>query len=178
MKSIEYNVKVVLKGGWEMIQDFYFFTKNKEIAEKLGEYDMTNIPDYGYTIHFCRLETRWCPLFIGNNVFRSFADLEQFYNRNYKKVTIIDDCSYSVAFDDFKELVIEASEEKSMPYKWVLSNGEWNINMCTEKEAELWSPIDHKEYYADFKKHYPEFEETDYTKDTDYNFDWTWGDIE
>ena len=75
--------------------NFYLMTKNKSIAEKIGDFELTDKPDWGYEIHIGKRSCGWLPLFQSHPGIKSVKDFEYYctmpdvriYNEYYEEFT-------------------------------------------------------------------------------------------
>lgn len=58
--------------------NFYFLTKDKSIAEKIGDFELTDTPDWGYEIHIGKRSCGWLPLFQSHLGIKSVKDIEHY----------------------------------------------------------------------------------------------------
>ena len=75
--------------------NFYLLTKNKSIAEKIGGFELTDTPDWGYEIQIGKRSSGWLPLFQSHPGIKSVKDFEYYctmpdvriYNEYYEEFT-------------------------------------------------------------------------------------------
>lgn len=88
--------------------NFYFKTKVKEFAKKFIDYSLYDEPDFHYEIHLAKTSMGWLPLFQAHKgIINSVKDIENLYNENYPKVTIVDECGEEYSWQEFKTRVID-----------------------------------------------------------------------
>lgn len=86
--------------------NFFLFTKDKSICEKLGlNYSLTDIPDFGYEIHIAKTSCGWLPLFQAHSGIRSLQDLKRIYASG--KFKIFDEYWKCYDWYNFSKRVIE-----------------------------------------------------------------------
>ena len=170
--------------------NYYFITKSKHIAHDYfeGEYDLVDEPDFQYEIHLNKCSGGWKPLFENHKSFQTFSDLEKFYYEHQEDIIIQDEYEEEFTFEEYKELLINHSQRKPEPMKWVYERNTPFGNhittiQCSPEEAELWTPFDHIEYRETQNRAEDKFKDWDssfassitYHRDPDYNFDWSDG---
>lgn len=192
--------------------NYYMITKNKDLAHKYfatecdyggrypeyldQEYELYDVPDFYYQIHLNKLSCGWSPLFQIHKAFRTFSELEQFYNDHKGDLTFEDEYGREYTFEEYKQEVIEHSEVEPESVKWVYKEDNLcgkpghkylQIEDCEPEEADLWTPFDHAEYGRTEKEARKRLEAWDayvswmsddrYSRDPDYKFDWIEGDF-
>lgn len=94
--------------------NFYFLTKNKELAETIthGRYEITDTPDWGYEIHIAKTSYGWLPLFQSyaydvkdTNVISSVRRLKEIYNTD--EVAIYDEYGTKYNWYEFDKRVLQ-----------------------------------------------------------------------
>ena len=97
--------------------NFYLMTKNKEKRDKyfghktddgyfIGDYELTDNPDWGYTIHIAKTSCGWLPLFqMYKGVFESIQQLKEIYDTG--DISIIDEYGDVYDWDKFRKRVLE-----------------------------------------------------------------------
>lgn len=191
--------------------NYYFFTKDKEVKEDFycrdGTIDswregieLVDDPDFGYMCHLNKCSYGWRPLF-ERHFWKSFYELEQFYMKNKDKLIVLDEYGNDYSFEKYKEKMIKHSEREPVPQKWVYEVSEFTKHMyntfhdrdlrptlklveCKPEEADLYIPINHREYQdtqckaaRKFHTNAEYFGDIKYWDDPDYKFDWTAGDF-
>lgn len=165
--------------------NYYLFSDKKQFKEEFeGAVELTDTPDFGYTVHLCKFSCMWRPLFQANNVFKTYRGFEQYLDRN-KLVPIIDEYGKVYTHTEFKN---ELFEKLSMPTyysKWVFDTDHFGSQpychtvMCEEAENEITCPYSHKEYqdgYAEALKRFGQRDKLyiniEYIEDPDVAVDW------
>lgn len=191
--------------------NYYFMTKSKRIAHKHfaienswgvsdEEYRIVDEPFLGYEIHLNKLSMGWRPLFQEHKEFRTWNELEQFYQKHKKYLSIYDEYGDQFTWDEYKEKIFNHTKRDPKPCKWVYgidpidkvfqrTNARERIHLeeCDPEEAEIWTPFDHVKYFESEKKakerfgvyDYPVFQDLNYWNDDnpEYMIDWTEGDF-
>lgn len=90
-----------------MGMNFYFITKNKEIAEKFAPYsfELTDTPYWGYKIHLAKTSAGWLPLFqYHQNGISSVKDIMDAYNTD--EFEIYDESEQKYLWNEFEKRVL------------------------------------------------------------------------
>lgn len=74
--------------------NFYLMTRNKSIAEQIGDFELTDTPDWGYEIHIGKRSGGWLPLFQSHPGIKSVKDYEHY-------CTMPDVCIYNEYYEEF-----------------------------------------------------------------------------
>ena len=146
--------------------NFYFLTKNKSIAEKIGDFELTDRPDWGYEIHIGKRSGGWLPIFQSHPGIKSVKDYE--YYCTMPDVRIYNEYYEEFTWERLKEELIH-----------------WNGGVAGAKPKEYyepdttfpyhdpnmpnWTPVSHFDYGNGKYAHY-------YTKDPE-GFEFTEGDF-
>lgn len=87
--------------------NFYFYTKNKAIAEKYAgwEYELTDTPDWAYEIHIAKTSYGWLPLFQYRETMPSVKAMKEAYDTGEFK--IYDEYNKEYTWDEFDERVLK-----------------------------------------------------------------------
>lgn len=104
--------------------NFYFYTKNKTIAEKYAgwEYELTDIPDWAYEIHIAKTSYGWLPLFRYRETMPSVKAMKEAYDTGEFK--IYDEYSKEYNWDEFDERVLKFNGGIKGVIKQEKNNGE------------------------------------------------------
>lgn len=109
--------------------NFYFYTKSKETADRMGpKAEVTDYPEFGYEIHIAKTSCGWLPLFEAHRDIRSVKDLRQFYIENKGRdntLTILDEYETTYDWHEFKKRVIEFGTPKHWNAKDRCYDGNW-----------------------------------------------------
>ena len=176
--------------------NFYFMTKNKELAHKHfaiehdwgvsdEEYKIVDDPCFRYEIHLNKLSMGWRPLFQKHKEFSSWDELESFYMKHKDDLEIYDEYDDKYEWIDYKKKIFSHAAREPEPMKWfygidpmdkVFSRHHKNrlySGRCNPEEAEFWIPIDHVKYFESEKKAKEKFRVWEYPIFTDLNY---WND--
>lgn len=165
--------------------NFYFFIKDKNLSKLFEKVNLTDEPEFGYKIHLNKLSFGWRPLFESNNQWKSFDELELFYEQNKKHIIILDEYGNEYNFDKYKNRLLDHLNVEKKPKKWIPFFGDIRLVDCEECEADLFMPFNHKEFIKTGKDAFKREEipacaylsarcEVErYWCDPKYDFDWT-----
>ncbi len=186
--------------------NYYFMTKNKELAHKYfavehdwgttdEEYKIVDSPYFGYEIHLNKCSCGWRPLFQKHKGFDSWDKLEEFYMAHKKNIEIYDEYEKKFEWDEYKKMIFDhaAREPESMKWRYGINplfpstqKGLYH-DRCEPEEADFWIPIDHVKYFESEKEakerfgvyNHPIFSDFRYWNDINpkYLIDWTEGDF-
>lgn len=104
--------------------NFYFYTKNKTIAEKYAgwEYELTDIPDWAYEIHIAKTSYGWLPLFRYRETMPAVKAMKEAYDTGEFK--IYDEYNKEYTWDEFDERVLKFNGGIKGVIKQEKNNGE------------------------------------------------------
>lgn len=85
--------------------NFYLLVKNKSIAEKIGDFELTDTPDWGYLIHIGKRSCGWLPLFQSHKGIKSVKDIEEW--SRWPGVIILDEYNEVLTWDQLKKELID-----------------------------------------------------------------------
>ena len=185
--------------------NYYFFIKNKKLVrDNFGvrseygdymdeiEYQIVDTPELGYLIHLNKCSYGWRTLFQRHKAFKSFKELENFYHKHQKSIKIYDEYDREYSWDDYKAEVIGHSNVEAKPVKWVYEEDiflgrpgykYFRIKNCSEDEAELYTPLNHLQYFETEVEAGRKFgvqvwdSNMNYSSDPDYPVDWCDGEF-
>ena len=187
--------------------NYYMMVKDREFAHKHfavemdgytanEEYEIVDYPYLGYQIHLNKCSWGWLPLFQRHREFQTWDELESFYLANSDKIEIYDEYCTKYTFNEYKEIIFNHAERSPEPVKWVYDYTSWDLRhyspskhkylhteACDPKEADLWTPFNHKMYFETEKRASKKFgiggcfSVGDYYDDPIYTIDWTDGDF-
>lgn len=87
--------------------NFYFSTKNKELAHKF-EYEIDEEPDLHYSIHLAKTSMGWLPLFQAHSgMISSVADIKSIFELHKDCLKIVDEYNDEYTWDEFEKRVLE-----------------------------------------------------------------------
>ena len=87
--------------------NFYMMTKSKEVCNKYfgWHYELTDEPDWGYSIHICKTSFGWLPLFQGHDCFKSIRQLKELYDSG--NFILYDEYGTTYTWPEFYERVLK-----------------------------------------------------------------------
>ena len=147
--------------------NFYLLVKNKSIAEKIGDFELTDTPSWGYLIHIGKRSGGWLPLFQSHRGIKSVKDIEEWCK--LPEVTILNEYDEEFTWEQLEEELIywnggvdgaiprEYHEpiDPSFPY--------------VDHDMPNWTPVSHFDYGNGKYAHH-------YTRDPE-GFEFTEGDF-
>lgn len=183
--------------------NYYLMSRNKElmrnnfaVVEPWGvhseEYAIVDEPYLGYKCHLNKLSCGWRPLFQKHIAFDTFKKLEEFYKNHKDELEIYDEYGTKYTWNEYFDKVYNHSLREPEPVKWVYEPDEvfgdkkptLHTVRCSEEEADLFIPLNHKEYAETEKCAIRKFRvyrgysmSVKYYNDPDYLFDWTEGEF-
>jgi hypothetical protein len=110
--------------------NFYLFVKNKSIAEKIGDFELTDTPSWGYLIHIGKRSCGWLPLFQSHRGIKSVKDIEEWCK--LPEITILNEYDEEFTWEQLKEELIY-----------------WNGGVAGAKPREYHEPPDPSLPYVD-----------------------------
>ena len=179
--------------------NFYFMTKNKELAHKFfdREYELTEEPYLGYEIHLNKISIGWRPLFQKHKEFDTWNKLEQFYLSHKDNLDVYDEYGGKYEWEAYKKRIFDHATREQEPMKWYygkdpkikhlqITRDTLYYDRCKPEEADFWIPIDHVEYTKAEREARLKFglgmgnewySEIEYWNDPVYKIDWVEGDF-
>lgn len=149
--------------------NFYMMTKDKEVRDKYFGYDyaLTDVPDWGYSIHIAKTSCGWLPSFQSHNCFKSIRQLKELYDTG--NFILYDEYGTMYTWDEFDERVLKFNGGISGVQKKEKINNDPN-NKFYDRNLPTYGPISHcssPDYTYKFDSYYA----NDYYKDEDgYEF--------
>ena len=82
-------------------------TSDKEAANEWFEdnYELTDYPQWGYSIHIAKTSGGWKPLFQKNEYYSTIAELRGFYERNKDLLYIENEYGVEKAWEDIEYII-------------------------------------------------------------------------
>lgn len=124
--------------------NFYLMTKNKSIAEKIGDFELTDTPDWGYLIHIGKRSGGWLPLFQSHRGIKSVKDIEAWCQ--LPEVTILNEYDEEFTWEQLKEELIywNGGVEGAVPRKY---HEPIDPSMpYADHDMPNWTPVSHFDY--------------------------------
>lgn len=187
--------------------NYYLMTRNEDlvhtdfaVSQSWGwdekEYEIVESPYLGYEIHLNKCSWGWRPNFQSHTMFKSWKQLENYYLKHQKDFEIYDEYNKKLSWDEYKEIIFSHGDYEPQPLKWVYDYDDLDLQFhpetakkrvhlvdCDPEEAELWTPINHIEYFKTENEAIKKFGgfcfkiEEKRWNDPDYPFDWSEGDF-
>ena len=146
--------------------NFYFLTKNKFIAEQIGDFELTDTPDWGYEIHIGKRSGGWLPLFQSHPGIKSVKDIEKFCTM--PEVRIYNEYNEEFTWEQLKEELVywNGGVEGAVPKEYHEVDPTFPFY---DPDMPNYTPVSHFVYGNGKYAHY-------YTKDSE-GFEFTEGDF-
>lgn len=146
--------------------NFYLMTKNKSIAEQIGDFELTDTPDWGYEIHIGKRSCGWLPLFQSHRGIKSVKDIEKWCE--LPEITIINEYDEEFTWEQLKEELIywNGGVEGAVPKEYHEVDPTFPFN---DPDMPNYTPVSHFAYGNGKYAHY-------YTRDPE-GFEFTEGDF-
>ena len=146
--------------------NFYLLTKNKSIAEKIGDFELTDNPDWGYEIHIGKRSGGWLPLFQSHPGIKSVKDIEHYCTM--PDVKIYDEYGMELTWEQLKEELIywNGGVDGAKPKEYYEPDPTFPYH---DPNMPNWTPVSHFDYGNGKYAHH-------YTKDPE-GFEFTEGDF-
>lgn len=102
-----------------MSTNYYLHTNNKSIAEQIGDYTITDSPDWGYLIHIGKRACGWLPLFQAHPGIKSVQDIEMWCKN--PEVRIYDEYDSELSWEQLKTDLIcfNGGTDGAIPKRYV-----------------------------------------------------------
>ena len=175
----------------KLIRENFAVEKDYGITDE--EYEIVDEPYLGYQVHLNKLSMGWRPLFQRHKTIKTFKELEEFCLKNKKSLGIYDEYGKKYTWEQYSDTVFRHSQRQAEPYKWVYEidpifkaddTPTLHTVKCSEQEAEIYVPFNHRLYAETekqarkrFKVYERYWDAPDYWEDPDYPFDWTEGEF-
>lgn len=113
-----------------MSTNYYLFTRKKNICEnnKLN-FELTDVPSFGYKIHIAKISCGWFPFFQSHPGLRSFDDLERIYATGYFKL-YDENCVLITWTDFYKKTSSRYSSNKNLSH--IETNNSYFSRYCSK----------------------------------------------
>ena len=96
--------------------NFYMMTKSKEVSDKWFGYDreLTDFPDWGYSIHIAKTSCGWHTLFQEHDKIHSVNDIRLAVTTG--DFILYDEYGTTYSWDEFVKRVVEHGDENSLTH--------------------------------------------------------------
>lgn len=164
--------------------NFYMMTKNKELVEKHFpyEYEIVDVPYFGYEIHIGKRSSGWKPLFQQHkNAYDSVDGMKEFISKNQNSIRIFDEYGREFTLEQLEDELINWGEQQKIRYmKYIpegipdeILGGKKYLVESTKDDYDITIPFDHIEYEKldPYKERWRYENQSYYSKDKDgYDF--------
>lgn len=151
--------------------NYYLHTKDKRlVAEHFpAEYTLTDVPDFGYEVHLCKMSAGWKTLFQAHKfAYNSVKEMTAFFRENKDRITIYDEYDSKQDLEEFIDLYTNRDKLAAQHSQKLSVNAQGSMRGVSDDTTEpyITTPIDHIEY-KDFMER-----QTDVTVFRDYVEHW------
>ena len=140
--------------------NYYLHTKDKRlVAEHFpAEYTLTDIPDFGYEVHLCKMSVGWKTLFQAHKfAYNSIKEMTAFFRQNKDKITIYDEYDDKQDLEEFIDLYTNRDKLAAQHSQRLVIDAQGGIRRADDTtESYITIPIDHLAY-GDFMSKYRYF---------------------
>ena len=131
--------------------NYYLHTKDKRlVAEHFpAEYTLTDVPDFGYEVHLCKMSAGWKILFQAHNfAYTSVKEMTKFFRKNKDKITIYDEYDNKQDLEEFIDLYTNRDKLGAENSQKLSVNAQGGMRGVSDDTTEpyITTPIDHIEY--------------------------------
>lgn len=137
--------------------NYYMMMKDKELAMKYfdNEYELTDIPYFGYEVHIMKLSYGWKPLFEWHgNAYKSVEDMLKFLEFHRMDIDIFDEYCGQYTIEGLKEEFTSHVNREPKYMKHIpkgipnhIFGGRDYLVESTEDDYDIKMPYDHVEYH-------------------------------
>lgn len=167
--------------------NYYIHSKDKQFMTDhfSGEYEIVDIPDFGYEVHICKMSFGWRTLFQAHNMaYTSVKHMVEFFRENKNKFTVWDEYGGQQDLEEFIELCLtrDSIRERTDKHKFIWKKSAMS-DLTKDDDATsdyIETPFDHIEYMDFEKKHgggYGSFDHRDWYWNDDEGFNFMNGDF-
>lgn len=131
--------------------NYYLHTKDKELmAEHFpAEYTLTDMPDFGYEVHLCKMSAGWKTLFQAHKfAYNSVKEMTAFFKQHKDKITIYDEYDDKHELEEFIDLYTNRDKLTAQHSQKLAISAQGGIRGAADDTTEpyITTPIDHIEY--------------------------------
>lgn len=128
-----------------MSTNFYMMTRSKEVCNKYfgWHYELTDEPDWGYSIHICKTSLGWLPLFQAHDCFKSIKQLKELYDAG--GFILYDEYGTTYTWPEFDKRVLKfnGGVKGAIPREKIEQPKD---SLYYDPDLPLYKPISHFEY--------------------------------
>lgn len=109
--------------------NYYMMMKDKELVTKYfdNEYELTDLPYFGYEVHIGKRSCGWKPLFEWHeNAYKSVEDMLKFLEFYKMDIEIFDEYNKRFSIDGLKEELINWKNKQPVRYMKYVPEGNYN----------------------------------------------------
>ena len=161
IKSLKNKIKGrQFKRRIKMGTNYYLHTKDKRlVAEHFpAEYTLTDMPDFGYEVHLCKMSAGWKTLFQAHKfAYNSVKEMTAFFRQNKDKITIYDEYDDKQDLEEFIDLYVNRDKLAAQHSQRLVIDAQGGIRRADDTtKSYITTPIDHLAY-GDFMSEYRYF---------------------
>lgn len=159
--------------------NYYLHTKDKRLVSEHfpAEYTLTDMPDFGYEVHLCKMSAGWKTLFQAHKfAYNSVKEMTKFFRENKDRITIYDEYDDKQDLEEFIDLYTNRDKLTAQNSQKLAISAQGGIRGVADDitKSYITTPIDHLEY-RDFmarNRYYFGFESSSeyWNDDEGYNF--------
>ena len=127
-----------------MSTNYYLLTKNRSIAEKIGDFELTDTPDWGYLIHIGKRSCGWLPLFQSHRGIKSVKDIEEWCK--LPEITILDEYDKVLTWKQLKEELINWNGGVEGKVEKQYHEVNLNSSFFYDSDMPNYTPVSHFDY--------------------------------
>lgn len=141
-----------------MSTNYYMITKDKDFVKKYfpNEYELTDLPYFGYEVHIGKRSIGWKPLFQGHKkAYNSVSEMIDFFKRFDNECMLYDEYNRILSIEQLNEELVKWGEYQTTKYMKYIPGGRlWNgkggwkkyFTEGTIDDYDIVKPYDHVEY--------------------------------
>lgn len=169
--------------------NYYMMIRRKNFVEKYFpyEYEIVDIPYFGYQIHIGKRSCGWKPLFHEHkHAYDSVEGMKKFIKKYQKSIRIFDEYEREFTLEELEDNLINWADKQEIRYmKHIpegvpdeLFGGKKYLIESTKDDYDIIIPFDHIEYERldPYKEHWQYEHKSYYSKDKD-GYDFMKGDF-
>lgn len=131
--------------------NYFLYTKDKRlVAEHFpAEYTLTDVPDFGYEVHLCKMSAGWKTLFQAHKfAYNSVKEMTAFFRQNKDRITIYDEYDDKHELEEFIDLYTNRDRLTAQHSQKLSINAQGGLRGAADDTTESYitTPIDHLEY--------------------------------
>lgn len=137
--------------------NFYLMSKNKDFVDKYfpEEYEIVDLPYFGYQVHIGKRSGGWCPLFQSHDTaYCSVEEMQEFMKEHESDIEIYNEYDEKFSLEQLQDELIRWKEHQKIRYmKYIpegipdeIFGGKKYLIESTKDSYDITIPYDHIEY--------------------------------